>query len=153
MSAENIAGAEGAAPKTGGGRSPRAGPPLLEVRGLRKYFPVTEGVVLQKTVAQVKAVDGVSFDIGKGETFGLVGESGCGKTTTGRCILHLDDPTEGEIIFDGVDHPLRNLNGITWIDMDTVFTMTHHQENLIIQARLPIPVGSQGFYYREYAAG
>ena len=76
---------------------------LLEVRGLKKYFPVTEGIIFNRTVAQVKAVDGVSFDIRKGETLGLVGESGCGKTTTGRCILQLERPTEGEIIFDGVD--------------------------------------------------
>ncbi len=77
--------------------------PLVQVRGLRKYFPVTEGVVMQKTVAEVKAVDGISFDIAEGETLGLVGESGCGKTTTGRCILRLEQPTEGEIRFDGVD--------------------------------------------------
>ncbi len=77
--------------------------PLVQVRGLKKYFPVTEGVVLQKTVAQVKAVDGISFDIAEGETLGLVGESGCGKTTTGRCILRLEDLTEGQILFDGVD--------------------------------------------------
>ncbi len=77
--------------------------PLVQVRGLKKYFPVTEGVVMQKTVAEVKAVDGISFDIEEGETLGLVGESGCGKTTTGRCILRLEDLTEGEILFDGVD--------------------------------------------------
>ncbi|MCZ6522998.1 MAG: ABC transporter ATP-binding protein [Alphaproteobacteria bacterium] len=79
------------------------GAPLVEVDGLKKYFPVTEGVVFQTTVAQVKAVDGVSFHIAKGETLGLVGESGCGKTTTGRCILMLDRPTAGEIRFDGVN--------------------------------------------------
>ena len=80
-----------------------ANQPLIQVRGLKKYFPVTEGVVLQKTVADVKAVDGVSFDIMPGETLGLVGESGCGKTTTGRCILMLEQITEGQILFDGVD--------------------------------------------------
>ena len=76
---------------------------LLEVKGLIKYFPVTEGILMRRTVAQVKAVDGVSFHVHKGETLGLVGESGCGKTTTGRCILQLDRPTAGEILFEGVN--------------------------------------------------
>ena len=76
---------------------------LVSVRGLKKYFPVTEGALIPRVVAQVKAVDGVSFDIRRGETLGLVGESGCGKTTTGRCILQLERPTEGEILFDGVN--------------------------------------------------
>jgi oligopeptide/dipeptide ABC transporter ATP-binding protein len=71
------------------------------VRGLKKYFPVTEGALIPRTVGHVKAVDGVSFDIRRGETLGLVGESGCGKTTTGRCILQLERATEGEILFDG----------------------------------------------------
>ncbi len=77
--------------------------PLLEVRNLKMHFPVTQGMLIQRTVAHVKAVDGVSFDIRRGETLGLVGESGCGKTTTGRCILQLERPTDGEIIFDGVN--------------------------------------------------
>jgi oligopeptide/dipeptide ABC transporter ATP-binding protein len=81
---------------------------LVSVRGLKKYFPVTEGALIPHTVAQVKAVDGVSFDIRRGETLGLVGESGCGKTTTGRCILQLERPTEGEILFDGIS--LTNLD-------------------------------------------
>ncbi|MBI2176809.1 MAG: ABC transporter ATP-binding protein [Candidatus Tectomicrobia bacterium] len=76
---------------------------LLEVKGLKKHFPITEGVLVQKAIATVKAVDGVSFSIRRGETLGLVGESGCGKTTTGRCILHLDRPTAGEVIFEGVN--------------------------------------------------
>ncbi len=73
---------------------------LLEVRGLKKYFPIKKGL-LSRTVGHVKAVDGISFDIREGEVLGLVGESGCGKTTTGRCILRLIEPTEGSIRFAG----------------------------------------------------
>lgn len=76
---------------------------LLDVKNLKMYFPLTKGIVQQRQVAIVKAVDGVSFSIKKGETLGLVGESGCGKTTTGRCILQLYHPTAGEIIFEGRD--------------------------------------------------
>jgi oligopeptide transport system ATP-binding protein len=76
---------------------------LVEVRGLKKHFPVTRGVIFQKTVGQVKAVDGVSFAIRKGEALGLVGESGCGKSTIARCLLKLLTPTEGTIRFDGAD--------------------------------------------------
>jgi oligopeptide transport system ATP-binding protein len=77
--------------------------PLLEVRGLHMHFPITEGIVMRRHVGQVKAVDGVDLTIRRGETLGLVGESGCGKTTTGRCILRLETPTAGEIRYDGVD--------------------------------------------------
>jgi oligopeptide transport system ATP-binding protein len=77
--------------------------PLLEVRGLRMHFPITEGTVISRKVGEVKAVDGIDFVVRRGETLGLVGESGCGKTTTGRCILRLERPTAGEIWFDGVD--------------------------------------------------
>ena len=76
---------------------------LIEVRGLKMYFPVTEGIIFTRTVAEVKAVDGIDFYIKKGETLGLVGESGCGKTTTGRCILQLEKATAGEILYDGKD--------------------------------------------------
>lgn len=77
--------------------------PLVNIRGLKMHFPVTEGVLIPKVVAHVKAVDGVNFDIMRGETLGLVGESGCGKTTTGRCILQLEKATAGDIIYDGVN--------------------------------------------------
>jgi oligopeptide transport system ATP-binding protein len=77
--------------------------PLLEVRGLRMYFPISEGVLIGRKVGEVKAVDGIDFMIRRGETMGLVGESGCGKTTTGRCILRLEQPTAGEILYDGID--------------------------------------------------
>ena len=76
-------------------------PPLLEVRNLKMHFSVADGVLSRKPTARVKAVDDVSFTIARGETLGLVGESGCGKTTTGRCILQLEKPTAGEIIFEG----------------------------------------------------
>ncbi|HEX2470314.1 MAG TPA: oligopeptide/dipeptide ABC transporter ATP-binding protein [Candidatus Limnocylindrales bacterium] len=76
--------------------------PLVEVRDLVKHFPVRGGV-LQRTVAVVQAVDGVSFDIARGETLGLVGESGCGKTTVGRLLLRLIEPTAGTIRFEGKD--------------------------------------------------
>ncbi len=79
------------------------GETLVKVRNLKKYFPVTEGMVFQRTIANVKAVDDVSFEIKRGETLGLVGESGCGKTTTGRCILQLEKATSGAIEFCGVD--------------------------------------------------
>ncbi|MGM9553725.1 MAG: ABC transporter ATP-binding protein [Faecousia sp.] len=76
---------------------------LLEVRNLKKYFPIKSGF-LQRTVGHVRAVDGVTFNIKRGTTMGLVGESGCGKTTTGRVILRLlDGKTEGEVLFDGTD--------------------------------------------------
>jgi oligopeptide transport system ATP-binding protein len=68
--------------------------PLLEVRGLQMHFPITEGMVVSRKVGEVRAVDGVDFSIARGETLGLVGESGCGKTTTGRCILRLEKPTQ-----------------------------------------------------------
>jgi oligopeptide transport system ATP-binding protein len=76
---------------------------LLEVKGLRKHFPITEGVIAHRLIGEVKAVDGIDFTLRRGETLGLVGESGCGKTTTGRCILLLERPTAGEIIYDGRD--------------------------------------------------
>jgi oligopeptide transport system ATP-binding protein len=77
--------------------------PLVELRDLRMYFPVKRGFVFDRIVGEVKAVDGVSFAIRRGETFGLVGESGCGKTTIGRCLLKLEEPTSGQILFDGHD--------------------------------------------------
>ncbi len=76
--------------------------PLLRVEDLVKHFPIRRGL-FARTVGQVRAVDGVSFDVAKGEVLGLVGESGCGKTTTGRCILRLIEPTSGKVIFDGRD--------------------------------------------------
>jgi len=76
---------------------------LIQVKGLKKYFPITQGIVFQKEIGAVKAVDDVSFEIQKGETLGLVGESGCGKTTTGRTIIQLYRPTAGQVLFDGIN--------------------------------------------------
>ena len=83
--------------------------PLLRVEGLRKHFALTKGILFAKTLGHIKAVDDVSFDIRAGETLGLVGESGCGKTTTSRMILNLEEPTEGRILLDG--EPIHGLRG------------------------------------------
>src|SRR5256714_5772953 len=79
------------------------GDELLVVEDLKKHFAVTRGIIFQKQIAAVKAVDGVSFSVRQGETLGVVGESGCGKSTMGRCVMRLLDPTAGKIVFDGRD--------------------------------------------------
>ncbi|MEW6504915.1 MAG: dipeptide ABC transporter ATP-binding protein [Chloroflexota bacterium] len=76
---------------------------LLQVRDLVKHFPIMRGTLIQRQVGAVRAVDGISFDVFRGETLGLVGESGCGKSTTGRAILQLYRPTSGSVVFEGVD--------------------------------------------------
>jgi oligopeptide/dipeptide ABC transporter ATP-binding protein len=89
-------------PNTAGGDGPATQPPLVEIRDLVKHFPI-KGGVLQRTIGMVQAVDGVSLEIHRGETLGLVGESGCGKTTVGRLLLRLIEPTSGRILFEGTD--------------------------------------------------
>ncbi|MFD7883380.1 ABC transporter ATP-binding protein [Streptomyces bauhiniae] len=77
--------------------------PVLEARGLVKHYPLTRGIVLRKQIGAVKAVDGVDFSLGRGETLGIVGESGCGKSTVAKLLCHLERPTAGEIRFRGED--------------------------------------------------
>ena len=81
----------------------REGEPLLRVEGLVKHFPLTQGIVFKKTVGQVRAVDGVNFTLASGETLGLVGESGCGKSTVSKLLMHLEKPTAGSVFYKGTD--------------------------------------------------
>ena len=98
---------------------------LLTVTGLTRYFPVMRGVIFRHAVAQVRAVDGIDFSLPAGQTLGIVGESGCGKTTTGRMVARLDEPTSGKISFEGTDithlrtgqmRPLRREIGMIFQD-------------------------------------
>src|SRR3954447_20498163 len=104
--------AEGARGDAGGPRSdaggPRSNSPLLELRDVKKYFTVRGGPLGTRTVGQVRAVDGVSFRVGAAETLSIVGESGCGKTTTARLVLRLESPTAGTVVFQGT--PLDRLD-------------------------------------------
>ena len=83
--------------------TPLVVPPLLQVRGLEVHFPITSGIVLERKVGAVRAVDGVDLDLARGRTLGVVGESGCGKSTLGRAVLRLVEPTAGSVVFDGQD--------------------------------------------------
>src|ERR671939_267420 len=80
-----------------------SGKNLLEVQNLVMHFPLTQGIIFQRQIGAVRAVDGISFFVEKGETLGLVGESGCGKSTTGRAMLQLYQPTGGSVRFDGTE--------------------------------------------------
>jgi peptide/nickel transport system ATP-binding protein len=91
--------------------APKDGDVLVDVRGVKVHFPIKKGVIFDRTIGYVYAVDGVDLQIRRGETYGLVGESGCGKSTLGRAILNLEPPTEGTVEFDGVD--IASLSGET----------------------------------------
>ncbi len=97
--------------------------PLIQVRDLVKYFPITRGIVFQRQIGAVKAVDGVSFDIRRGETLGIVGETGCGKSTTARLLVRLLDPTSGSVLLDGEDIAQRKGAGLKALhrDMQMIF--------------------------------
>ena len=82
---------------------------IVNVINVKKYFPVNSGIIFQKKIGDIKAVDDISFSVNKGETLGLVGESGCGKTTTGNTVMRLYQPTEGEVWFKG--QKITNLQG------------------------------------------
>ncbi len=101
-------------------------PPLLEVRNLKMHFPIRTGF-LQRDTAHVKAVDDISFEIEEGETLGLVGESGCGKTTTGRCILRVLDPTDGAMLYHPREGPVVDLAGLSRREL-----ARYHQEIRLI---------------------
>jgi peptide/nickel transport system ATP-binding protein/oligopeptide transport system ATP-binding protein len=95
-----------------GGGSGITAPPLLEVKDLVKHFPITRGVIFQHRVGAVKAVDRVSFNVERGETLGIVGETGSGKTTTARLLVRLLDPTAGQVLFEGEDISSRKGEGL-----------------------------------------
>jgi oligopeptide transport system ATP-binding protein len=99
------------------------GEPLLVVKNLKKYFPVRAGVLIDRTVDYVRAVDDVSFEVRAGETLGLVGESGSGKTTTGYCVLQLLKPTSGSVVFDGQDLTTMSKKGLRHVrrELQVVF--------------------------------
>jgi oligopeptide/dipeptide ABC transporter ATP-binding protein len=96
---------------------------LIEVRDLVKHFPIKQGIIFQRTIGAVKAVDGVSFDVEQGETLGIVGETGCGKSTTARLLCRLMDPTSGTITFDGRDVSGQKGDGLKALhrDMQMIF--------------------------------
>ena len=109
--------------------------PLVEVKNLKKYFPKNKGILGGKKKF-VKAVDDVSFTIQKGETLGLVGESGCGKSTTGRMLMKLLDPTEGQILFEGKD--ISGLNDNQIRDMRKEFQMVFQDPYASLNPRMKV---------------
>ncbi|MEQ9122547.1 MAG: ATP-binding cassette domain-containing protein, partial [Alphaproteobacteria bacterium] len=109
--------------------------PLLKIEGLKKYFPI-KGGVLNRTVAEVQAVDFVDFEVARGETLGIVGESGCGKSTTARLLMRLIEPDEGAVVFDGMEVGRRD--GIAVRDMRKRMQMVFQDSYSSLIPRLPI---------------
>lgn len=125
--------------------------PLLEVKGLKKYFPITAGL-LQRTVGHVKAVDGVSFTLDPGETLGIVGESGCGKSTTGRMIMRVLDSTDGQIVFDGQD--ITRLHGRKLRQIRTKFQMVFQDPYASLNPKMTIrEIIAEPMYVNHAASG
>ena len=121
---------------------------LLQVNNLRKHFPITQGIVFQRQVGAVKAVDGITFDVAPGETLGLVGESGCGKSTAGRTIAKLLEPTSGTITFDGyrswVNLQIVNDPGKSYALFGAIFALIGLLLSLFTrQRRIWVKVGNQ----------
>ena len=113
------------------------GHPLVELDELRVWFPIKSGIVLDRHIGDVKAVDGVTLSIRRGETIGLVGESGCGKSTVGRAILRLNEPTTGRISFDG-----RDITGLSQGELRPL--RARMQMIFRTRSRLSIPVTRLG---------
>src|SRR3990167_2658667 len=110
--------------------------PLVEVEELKVWFPIKSGLVLDRQVGDVKAVDGVSFTIERGETLGLVGESGCGKTTVGRAMLRLIEPTSGSVMFEGKD--MGGLKGRALKDVRREMQIIFQDPYASLDPRVPI---------------
>ena len=134
---------------------------ILEVKNLKMYFPVTQGIIFQRKIADIKAVDGLNLFIRKGETLGLVGESGCGKTTTGRAILQLYRPTAGEVFFEGTDltkltnsqiRPLRRRMQIIFQDPSGSLNPRMTVESALIEPMAIQRIGSSRQDRRDRAA-
>ncbi|MGI9605751.1 MAG: ABC transporter ATP-binding protein [Acidimicrobiales bacterium] len=121
---------------------------ILQVRGLKKHFPIMKGV-LRRQVGAVKAVDGISFEVYKGETLGVVGESGCGKSTTGRVILQLDKATEGSVVFKG--HELTEMKGTPLRELRPSMQMVFQDPHASLNPRMTVasiidePLREHGF--------
>ena len=115
------------------GRRPPVAEELLVVEDLEKHFPIKRGIIFQKEIGRVRAVDGVSFVVNKGETLGVVGESGCGKSTMARCVMRLLDPTGGKVVFDGQD--ITHLNRRDMMDVRKKLMMVFQDPYASLNAR------------------